>query len=280
MTSDGPQQDEPEARRREDVDEEVGRVVDAGYDVGDVERDADVRRSLDELEDELEDDPRRLAHDEDDGDDEQGTSEAPLAGGARTGAGGAEAGDLLGVEQPDEHDVEDEHDDDDDVADGEIDGRRDDLRHRRRRILPADPTIVPLRHAEHQVVAVRDADGRQKDEGDGPRPAYGAEAAGGVRVDDHHEPLEGETGDEPVGEVARHAVQVVRHAAVVVGEIERLVDETRPLEPDAKQLEVHDAQVGQSERQQVDGRAEVAHLALRQHDEVEHVRHGAGDDDR
>ena len=54
----------------------------------------------------------------------------------------------------------------------------------------------------------------------------------------------------------------------------------RPLEPDAEEFKVHDAEVADGECKQVDGRADGAHLSVRQHDKVEAVGHRACNDDR
>jgi len=59
-----------------------------------------------------------------------------------------------------------------------------------------------------------------------------------------------------------------------------LLSDLSPLEPDAEQFEVHDSEVGDGQREQVDGGADGPHLGTRQHDEVETVSHRAGNDDR
>ena len=50
-----------ESRRRDDVDEEIGGVVDSRQDVGGVEDDTSQRRSADELDDDRRDHAWRLA---------------------------------------------------------------------------------------------------------------------------------------------------------------------------------------------------------------------------
>ena len=182
------QQDRPEAGRTHDVHDEIGRVVDAGNDVGRVQHDADDDGAVHELAEEREDDARRLADDEDDGDDEEGASESPLSHTAPLRAD-AEPRDVLGVDQQNQTDVEDEDDDDHHVPDGQLNDGGDDRRDARRRVLPTHPPCVLLRHAEEELVTMRHADAQEQREGDGPRPGYGTQSPGAVRVRHHDDPL-------------------------------------------------------------------------------------------
>jgi len=54
----------------------------------------------------------------------------------------------------------------------------------------------------------------------------------------------------------------------------------RPLEPDTEEFKIHDAEVGDGQGEEIDGRADRAHLTASQNDEVEAVGDRAGDDDR
>ena len=182
------EQDRPEAGRTHDVHDEVRRVVDAGNDVGRVQHDADDDGAVHELAEERQDDARRFADDEDDGDDEEGTSESPLSHPAPLRAH-AEPRDVLRVDQQHQADVEDEDDDDDDVADGQFNDGGDDRRHAGRGVLPAHPPSVLLRYAEEELVTMRHADAQEQRESDGPRPCHRAQSPGAVRVRDHDDPL-------------------------------------------------------------------------------------------
>ena len=137
-----------------------------------------------------------------------------------------------------------------------------------------------LRDAEDELVTVWDADAQEENESDGASPGDGAHTSRAVRVGDHDDALQSETRHQPVGEVASDAVQVVGELAVDVREVDGRPHEVHPLEPDAEQFEVHDAEVRTGEGEKIHGRAQVTHLSLRQHDQVEDVRNGAGDDDR
>lgn len=101
-----------------------------------------------------------------------------------------------------------------------------------------------------------------------------------VRTGDHYDSFERKTSDQPVGEVADDAAGVVGQPAVGVVEVDGRIDDLRPFEPDAEQFEVHDAEIGDGEGEQVDGRADAAHVVVREDDEVETVRDCSGDDDR
>ena len=242
--------DRPKARREQDVHDEVGRVIDAREYVGRVQHDSHEDGPMDELTEEGHDHARRLAHDEDHGDDEERASEPSLPHTSAGTRSDSLARDLLGVDEQHETDVENEHhDDDDDVTDGELDDGGDYRRGFRLRIFPAHPPGAFLRDAEEEVVAVRYADAQEQNGGDGARPRHGAEMACAVRVCHHDDSLHRETRDQPVGEIARNAVEVVGKLAVDVGEVHRWPYDVDPLEPDAEQLEVHDAEVGHGEGQ-------------------------------
>ena len=224
-------------------------MVDARQDVGGVQHDAHDDCPMDELAEERHDHARRLAHDEDYGDDEERACEASLSHPTARARSDSLPRDLLGVDQQHETDVEDEDDDDDDVTDGELDDGGDDRRRFRLGIFPAHPPGALLRDAEEEVVAVRDADAQEQDGRDGARPRHGAEMACAVRVRHHDDPLQRQTRDQPVGEVPCDAVEVVGELAVHVGEVHRRPYDVDPLEPDPEQLEVHDTEVCHGERQ-------------------------------
>ena len=95
-------------------------MVDTGNDVGRVQHDADDDCPMDELAEKRQDDSGCLAHDEDDGNEEKRPGEPTLPDTSPGTGADPETGDVLGVDEQDKADVENEDDDDNDVADGEL----------------------------------------------------------------------------------------------------------------------------------------------------------------
>ena len=100
-----------------------------------------------------------------------------------------------------------------------------------------------------------------------------------MRRRDHRQSFQRDARDQPVGIVASNPVGVVHHATVGVVEVDGRINQLRPLEPDPEQLQVHHAEVGDGQGEEVDRRADGPHLAVGQDDEIQTVRDGSGDDD-
>ena len=235
-----------EPRRRHDVDEEVGCVVDAREDVRRVKDDATERRSVDELDHHRRDHPRRLADQKHRRDADQRARQSPVlqrpstdhvrrpvdalrdpqrrVDGVRRGAGRGRSPLLprlltrsrnsVAVDHAGQDDVEDEDDDDDDVADHELDQRGQYPPGRRVGIFPAHPVGALLCPAEDDGVDMRHADDAEQRQNDDASLTRRAESTSAVRIGDTYDPFQGEAGDQPVGVVPGNAVGVVGRATV------------------------------------------------------------------